>query len=79
MTDNKNAVNDFIEMIEQSWTWEKLTHNERSIFYEFIGDLEHANTVSRIKGSYKQRYDTMHMLYSIYLAALGYTGGPNWR
>lgn len=72
----ENAKKDFIEMIKKSWTYEKLTKEEKDnlaiVFFEDVR-LEKA-----LKGSYNHRWDILQIVYSSFLKGCGYTDF-NWR
>lgn len=68
----ERAYSDFIEVIMHSWTWEKMTAQERDTFIDRV--LEY----SKVTGSYNSRYNQYQNLYSAYLFGLGYSGGE-WR
>lgn len=71
-----NILNEYIEILKASWTYAKLTEEEKErfnhIFYsEQIKDV--------LKGKKLQIYKNLNMVYSSFLAGVGYTGGCNWR
>lgn len=66
---------DYYEMITKSWTYDRLTNEERERFKELIF---RSCTQKSIKGTYAQRWETLNILYSAFLSGVGYTGG-NWR
>ena len=76
MNKNKeNAQADWTDMIVKSWTWAKLTREERNKF----GDELNKETTKRIiSGTYRQRWEILNALYSMFLEGCGYNGG-NWR
>ena len=76
MNKNKeNAQADWTDMIVKSWTWEKLTREERNKF----GDELNKETTKRIiSGTYKQRLEILNALYSMFLEGCSYNGGT-WR
>ena len=76
MNKNKeNAQADWTDMIVKSWTWEKLTREERK---KFGDELNKETTKKIISGTYEQRWETLNTLYSMFLEGCGYSGG-NWR
>ena len=76
MNKNKeNAQADWTDMIVKSWTWEKLTNDERN---KFGDELNKETTKKIISGTYEQRWETLNTLYSMFLEGCGYNGG-NWR
>ena len=76
MNKNKeNAQADWTGMIIKSWTWAKLTNDERN---KFGDELNKEATKRIISGTYKQRWEILNALYSMFLEGCGYNGG-NWR
>ena len=76
MNKNKeNAQADWTDMIVKSWTWEKLTREERN---KFGDELNKETTKKIISGTYKQRLEILNALYSMFLEGCGYNGGT-WR
>lgn len=70
---NKEFARDiFIENIMRSWTWERMSGEERDTFINRV--IEH----SQVTGNYNTRYRQYHNLYFAYLLGLGYDG-MNWR
>lgn len=70
----ESALVDFMRMIYSSWTWQKMTKSEQNRFEENI-DYWYTATV---KGTYRQRWDSLQAIYNIYLIGLGYDGF-SWR
>ena len=76
MIKNKeNAQADWVDMIIKSWTWAKLTDDEKNRFGD---ELATPDTQQIISGSYKQRWEILSALYSMFLEGLGYQGS-GWR
>ena len=76
MNKNKeNAQADWTDMIVKSWTWAKLTNDERN---KFGDELNKEATKRIISGTYKQRWEILNALYSMFLEGCGYNG-VNWR
>jgi hypothetical protein len=69
MRANEHAKENWIEMIKQSWTWGRLTQEERTKFLEL---LEHPCSAVVIKGTYNQRWEACEALYHTFLEGLGY-------
>ena len=64
--ETKNAVyNYFNTVIVNSWTWERLTDDEKERFKTCID-------FSRIGGSQQQRVKVLNMVYSAFLHGVGY-------
>ena len=71
----ENVFKDHLDMIKNSWTYARLTNEEK----ERLEELYYKNCVrNSIKGTYNQRYETLNILYSVFLSGVGYTNG-NWR
>ena len=71
----ENVFKDYYEMIKNSWTYAKLTNEEK----ERLNLLVYDNCVRKsIKGTYAQRWETLNMLYRAFLLGVGYNNG-NWR
>lgn len=76
MNKNKeNAQADWTDMIIKSWTWAKLTGEEKN---KFGDELNKGITQKIISGTYKQRVAILSALYSMFLEGCGYNGGT-WR
>jgi hypothetical protein len=71
----ENATLDFIERIKESWTWARLTEQEKKRFEDSVIWSINQNV---IVGTYKQRYHTLNALYHIFLQGVGYTDWK-WR
>lgn len=65
--DKERAYDDFIAMIKNSWTWERLTVDERN---RFTSTME--TRLRDIKGSYLQRRNAYSACYAMFLDGLGY-------
>lgn len=72
----ENAYNEWFEMIEKSWTWDRLTDEERGKFRENMDSWCVARGL--LKGTWMQRWEILNQMYHIYLEGLGYDS-PNWR
>lgn len=71
----EDAVLDFIEMVKSSWTWQRLTEQEKKRFEKSVIWSLNQNI---IVGTHKQRYRTLNALYHTFLEGVGYTGW-DWR
>lgn len=67
----ENAVEQGLEIIINSWTWERLTLDEMDKFLSFVASRN-------IKGTVAQRWDHIFNLFSAFLYGCGYDG-PRWR
>lgn len=61
----ENAISDFMEMISHSWTWNRLTEDEKQRFSNSIYS-------TKVKGNYSQRWEVLHGFYSFFLEGVGY-------
>ena len=75
MRDKNLAKSNYLKSIEQSWTWAKLTQEEKEKFKEL---LDHPCSGAVIKGTYDQRWEACEALYYTFLEGLGYTP-LEWR
>lgn len=57
--------NYFQNVIKKSWTWDRLTEEERKRFIDM-------NVFYKIKGNDKTRIEWMNTIYNSFLCALGY-------
>lgn len=71
----ENAINDFYNMILNSWTYNRLTKTEKNNFNE---TMNHTKTKKALKGTYEQRWEILQAIYGAFLYGCGYDG-PNWR
>lgn len=74
MQDKTKAYEDFADMINQSWTYAKLTSGEKQRLCKALTEAAYILP----GGSYQQRYQAMQAVYSAFLYGVGYSG-PNWR
>lgn len=70
-----NAKTLFINMIENSWTYGRMTREEQTRLSEVF---ESHATREAIKGNYQQRMAILHAIYDAYLIGIGYNGF-RWR
>ena len=71
----ENAIEEFKKMTEKSWTYEKMTSEEKRNWQRVINSsrLEKA-----VKGTFYHRWEILQAVYESYLYALGYEHGL-WR
>lgn len=79
----ENATKDFLEMIKKSWTWARLTEEEKAQFmtaWETVTISWANNGDSAVKGTYKDRWQTCNAMYHMFLAGVGYdTNKEKWK
>ena len=79
--EKEQALNEFMKMIHQSWTYARFTEEEKEAFNNMMfGDF---SIKLSIKGSFNNRWETLQAIYSSYLIALGYQSSDmpckEWR
>ena len=52
MVNKENAIKDYLAMIKQSWTWSKLTEEEKECFETFLAS--HPMVEHGVRGNYSQ-------------------------
>lgn len=62
------ATRDFMATIEKSWTWDRLTKEERERFKRAVSAWED----KVIKGTWEQRWNILYAMHSAFLIALDY-------
>lgn len=73
--DKENVLEDFVKMTEQSWTYKKMTQEEKNRLVEVFygGTIENS-----LKGTYRQRWAILQAVYYSFLMGLDYNP-TNWR
>ena len=66
----ENAYADWFEMTFNSWTWEKLTDDEKTTFTNQMDFW--CNHRGLLTGTYKQRWEILNEMYYMYLLGVGY-------
>ena len=74
--DKENALVSFLAMICKSWTFERMTQEEKE---NCINALLWPAEQGIVRGTYDARFYILHAVYAAFLAGLGYTGGGSWR
>lgn len=75
----ERALEEFKDNIRQSWTYERLTEEERA---EVERIFHTVGMVKVLRGDYERCYEQITMIYRAYLYGLGYKrngGGLHWR
>lgn len=71
--DKNTATEKAYATIRNSWTYEKLTKEERNTLWDVLDKIV-------VKGGFRQRYEQIMNCYTLYLAGLGYFKAPTtWR
>ena len=65
----ENVLNDYIVMIKNSWTYEKLTEEEKENLKDIFYSIR---TENALKGTYKQRRAVLDAIYFSFLKGLNY-------
>lgn len=74
MKDKSDAIKDFKAMIGKSWTYERMTQEER----ERLAAVFNSAQAEEIKGDYSTRWAALQLAYRAFINAIGYNG-MNWR
>lgn len=75
--DTKNVRIDFLDVIENTWVWNKLTENEKRIFKNILcAEVKDKKIEDKIK--YAKEWDKLHHLYNDLLDLVGYRNF-GWR
>ena len=74
--EKENVIEKFDEMIKNSWTYNKMTIEEKSKWNNIL--YSEYPTRDCLKGNYNQRWKVLNALYRAYLIGIGYTDF-NWR
>ena len=69
------ALYDFKVMIENSWTYGKMTSEEKDNWERVLNDIR---TITCLKGNYNTRWNILQAIYMSYLICIGYNSF-NWR
>lgn len=64
--EKENALKDWIAMVKKSWTWAKLTEEEKQEYLELLNNRDFK------KASYNTRYAIFQCCYDAFLIGLGY-------
>ena len=71
----ENAIILFNDMIKNSWTYGKMTQEEKEKWHEILG---HVESTKDLQGGFYTRWKTLNLIYHAYLQGIGYTDF-NWR
>ena len=65
----EDALKDYLEEIKQSWTWARLSEEEKKVFEKRINC---ERFISSIKGNYNARWNIISNYYFMFLLGLGF-------
>lgn len=73
----EQTYGDFLEMIQKSWTWARMTDDERETF----ADRLYWYAQREAAGNYDARWKAYNVCYNFYLLGLGCGAGAgcDWR
>lgn len=71
MNNKEQVFNNFVEMIKNSWTYNRMTETEKERCIHVLLDNR---TQNDIKGTYIQRWKALNTVYNAFLMGLGYDG-----
>ena len=77
MVNKETAIKDYLAMIKQSWTWSKLTEEEKECFETFLAS--HPMVEHGVRGNYSQRWIILEAIYLAFLTGCGYRNRADWR
>ena len=69
------AFDEYIKMIEKSWTWARLTDSERESCLDSFNFVKSQNI---LKGTFNQRWMILHGIYHAFLNGVGYPSVSGW-
>ena len=69
MKNKTQAREDYIEMVKKSWTYNRMTSEEKKKCLQILNDEIKVEVYGT---SYKQRWNTLNGVYWAYLVGLGY-------
>lgn len=72
----ENTVYDYKLMICKSWTYNRLTEEEKA---QWENVTEWVQNQGMVKGTYKARWNIMNAIYFAFLRGVGYDNSMNWR
>ena len=74
MKDKSEAIKDFKAMIGKSWSYGRMTQDER----EKLAAVFDSAQAEEIKGDYATRWAALQLAYRAFIGAIGYNG-MKWR
>lgn len=75
MEEKVEIKNQYLDMIFQSWTWDRLYKDEKDRFIELINS---DHILKLLKGTRAARWNILNGLYESFLIGVGYTP-VDWR
>lgn len=73
--EKQEILQKFLEMIENSWTFQKMTELEKVKLFDTFSNVQINNV---LKYTEKHYWEILQSIYTSFLAGLGYTNF-NWR
>ena len=73
--DKSMAYSDHAASVKNSWTYARMTDDERE---RYMTVLFFVNKQNMVRGTYEQRVHYLNGVYNAFLAGIGYSG-PDWR
>lgn len=65
----ESAFSEYITVIKQSWTWDRLTEQERERCMNAMNWVRDQNI---LRGNFEARWDILQAVYSAFLDGVGY-------
>lgn len=75
MKEMDSTLIDFINIIEESWTYHRMTSDEKKRLSDVFNDIKNSKL---LKYDDKHKWDILHAIYSSFLQGIGYDNF-NWR
>lgn len=71
MREKENALQEYFNMIKESWTFNRMTEKEKERTFDAL-------RFAKLKGTFLQRWEQLQAVYYGFLLGLGYSGA-GWR
>ena len=71
MREKENALQEYFNMIKESWTFNRMTEKEKERVFDAL-------RFAKLKGTFFQRWEQLQAVYYGFLLGLGYTS-TGWR
>lgn len=71
----EHATHYFMRMVYNSWTYDRMTENERG---RLESAIDFADRQGMVKGAFDTRWKVLHAIYNAFLEGIG-CNSPTWR
>ena len=76
--EKEQALPEFLDMIRRSWTWQRLTEEEKARFLDELDAGPSSAAGKSLGGTFEKRWYTLQAFYQFFLAGTGYRP-DGWR